>query len=140
MDEIVRYSDPEDFARIIKPLEEMFTPLTKEQRTIYYDMLKSKDRDLLKQAVSRLLTSHSFKRFPLIKEIRIEIKEASSFKLKRESEDFQRMKDTSDCSLCHGTGFELFEKSYPDTVRVYTTARYCLCPVGKHLGATVNEG
>jgi len=137
MNEIVRYSDVKDFARIIKPLEEMYTPLTDEQRDIYYDMLKGKDRDLLHQAVNRLLTSHAFKRFPLIKEIRTEIVAANSLKLRRESEDFQRMKDTSDCLNCHGTGFELFEKSYPDTDRVYDTARHCLCPIGKHLNNTV---
>ena len=137
MTEIVRYSDVGDFARIIKPLEQMFTPLTDDQRDIYYDMLKGKDRDLLAQAVNRLLTSHSFKRFPLIKEIRTAIIEVNSFKLKREAEDFQRMKETSDCRNCHGTGSVLFEKSYSDTDRVYTTAKYCICPIGRHLNNTV---
>ena len=140
MTEIVRYDDVGNFAEAIKPLENMFTPLTDNQRKIYYEELSGKDRDLLQKAVKFLLSEYGYKRFPLIKEIRDAIKKVRSRDLKSQGEDFQRMKDTSDCLNCHGTGLELFEKSYPDTDRVYATARHCLCPVGKHLRDTVKGG
>lgn len=137
--EIQRYNDKANFSEIISPLEQMFTELTDEQRDVYYDLLSGKDRVLLRKAVNLLLSEHEYKRFPLDREIRNAIQKVKSLEMKGRGDNFQHLKETSECNICHGTGFELFEKSYPDTDRKYTTARHCLCPVGKYLRDTVKR-
>lgn len=135
--EIQHYNDKADFSGIIAPLEQMFTELTSDQRDVYYNLLSGKDRGLLRKAVNLLLSEHEYKRFPLDREIRNALRKVKSLEMKGRGNNFQHLKETSDCNICRGTGFELFEKSYSDTDRKYTTARHCLCPIGKYLRETV---
>jgi len=137
MTDIQHYNDKFNFGEIIQPLEKMYTELDGDQRDILYEMLCRVDRELLRKAVKFLLSTHSFKRFPLEKEIRDAIREVKNFENKHKAGDFDKLKENVDCPNCNRTGYIMFEKKYADIKETYTTARYCVCPIGEYLKNTV---
>lgn len=137
MNEVQHYNDKANFAEVIKPLELRFTELSGPQRQSYYETLSGVDRDLMKKAVRILLSNHSYQRFPLEYEIRDAIKKADEKLNKTKANEFDRLKKTSECLSCNATGYTFYEKKYDNAEQTYTTARYCVCPVGQYLKDTV---
>jgi len=107
----------------------IFTPLDKNNRDAilekFYKNLGHYPENILKKAVDILIADYTYKRFPLIHEIKEAIGEVSS------EGDFieTREKDTVSCSICGGTGRII--KDVPHENRIYPTAYPCKCAAGE---------
>ena len=116
------------FASIIKDLELHFEhKLSNFQRENYFDRLSSFDEKPLREAVKYLYDTHSYKRFPLIAEIRDAIFKAMSEMPEQTTDDIQ---DDFECEVCHGIG-RMVEEVTEASGYFHSVEKFCICPKGQ---------
>lgn len=129
----------EEFQLCMSDLAEVFSPISERQLEIYYSSLKGESLIELRRAVTYLLETFTYKRFPLLAEIREAITEVQNRSAAYEKMlNDQEERDVSHdfpppvCNLCSNDppGFLLVQREG------YPVASYCACEKGQKLKAT----
>ena len=115
------------FKSLIKDLGMMFVPLDEAQIDIYYDRLKNFDDAILEEAVKYLYDTHSYKRFPMIAEIR-----DAAFQAMRELPEptIDEVGNQFECEACHGIG-RMVEEVTENGGYFHSAEKFCICPKGQ---------
>ena len=116
------------FASIIKDLEMHFEQkLSDFQRDNYYDRLKNFDEQALREAVKYLYDTHTYKRFPLIAEIR-----DATFQAIRELPEpmVDELESEFECEVCHGIG-RIVEEITENGGYFHSAEKFCICSKGQ---------
>ena len=112
------------FSFLLKDLGEVFTMPNQNQIDTYYRHLKNTDITLLKKAFALLEETYTYRRLPLIAEIKQAVKDAynqstePSFKVEPEG-----------CEKCKGVGIIIKERLWHGVL--YPYAYPCICEKGK---------
>lgn len=112
-----------EFSFLLKDLGEVFTMPNENQIEAYYKHLKNTNMTLLRKAFSLLEETYSYRRLPLIAEIKQATKDA--FNESKESS----FVEPEGCDECKGTGILLKEKPWHGVQYFYAIP--CSCAKGK---------
>lgn len=113
-----------EFNKTIEKLEVVFSPLSSEQRDIYYNIFNNIDSYIFNKAINILLKTHPTRRFPLIAEIKAAIKEAYN-------ESNYGDRELEGCEKCNYTGIQLHPVLHLGWIRM--TAFPCDCEKGRSI-------
>jgi len=112
------------FESMLKDLGEVFTMPNQNQIDIYYYHLKNTPEPLLKKAFSLLEETYTYRRLPLIAEIKQAVKDSYN-----QSVESGPKVEPEGCDECHGTGIILKEKPWYGVMYFYAVP--CSCSKGK---------
>jgi hypothetical protein len=115
------------FYQLLKDLEMMFSKLDDWQREQYFKYLGRYPEFIIKKAIEYLIANHNHRSVPLIGEIQEAVDEIEKANSSVAIDELE----VSDCNLCASTGIVLFEKSYANEKRTYSTAKPCSCSRGR---------
>ena len=116
------------FALIIKDLEMYFEhKLSDFHKDQYYERLSIFDERTLREAVKYLYDTHTYKRFPLIAEIR---EAASQAVRERPEPTIDEIEDQFECEICHGVG-RMVEEITESGGYFHSVEKFCICPKGQ---------
>ena len=130
------------FEEALKRLEAAFSPLTREEKNIYFDHLKKYHIVTFKRGVELVISTHRYKSIPTVAEVIAKCNEAREDLSSRTYGDIpEDRRYAVKCLKCQDTGYVLVEErrikfhgsSSPDGMIPYTTAKYCNCSGGKDM-------
>jgi len=110
-------------------LATIFSPLSDKEMEIYRDhLLGIVSEGTFARAVNWLIENHTYKRFPMIAEIRDAIDEVGRRDQEQKHKDGELPAPTCRCRFCNDTGWEI--ESNP---KGYDLAHYCECERGRRM-------
>ena len=118
----------DEFNKETERLTEMFgefrSPLQADE---YFKAVGRNPLHIFRKAVTLLIKSHQYSRLPLPAEVEKAIKDVYVEESQPSATELGLLQATSDCVVCHGTGWELGD------LFGYATVVHCECPVGQRL-------
>ncbi len=130
---------PGEFKSLIDKIGSIFTPLAPSALDRYYEHLNQSPPGLLRKAFFLIEERHAFSRFPLISEIREAMCQIQAQDIHKTAADFDREQAQNRCSLCGGTGWEVYEGPENKHTINRQVARNCSCRIGQEREAAMKE-